>query len=739
MSLLKDLNPVQREAVRTIEGPVMIIAGAGSGKTRVLAYRIAYLLECGVPPYNVLALTFTNKAAREMRDRIETLVPGDDANRLWMGTFHSTFARLLRRDAEKLGFHKNFSIYDTDDSQNVVRTIMNDMNLNTQQISPSAMRHLISRAKNRLQTPEQIAQAAKDLFEKKVAEVFDEYGRRLRNSNAMDFDDLITHPIALFDAQPEVLASYQNQFKFILIDEYQDTNQAQYQIVRRLAAAHRNICVVGDDAQSIYAFRGADIRNILEFEKHFADARTFRLEQNYRSTKRILQGADSLIKNNPQQLKKTLWTENDIGETITILETADEMEEAQKIVSLMQEEGRKKKLQLKDFAVLYRTNAQSRALEDAMRRSGIPYTIIGGVEFYRRREIKDVLGYLRLIVNANDDEAFLRVVNYPARGIGSTTVDRLRAYASEEGVSLFEASMNAPSVPAMQPAAVRRLGDFVLLIQKYALLRNEISAGELAGSLVNEIGVITEFKNEGTVEARTRLDNVQELLSALSQFQTSNGLGTLEAFLAEASLVADVDRLDPDRNAVTLMTLHAAKGLEFPVVFMTGMEEGLFPSSIAMDNGEIDEERRLCYVGMTRAMTKLFMTHARSRMKWSERLTQLPSRFLMEIDEEAVHRDSTRRRQPAQTPSLFGGGAARKHTPRAGKAANEYSQLSDESYSQVEPEFGPGTVVFHATFGRGTILSIAGSGDSAKASVVFDSVGKKTLVLKYAGLKPSER
>ena len=733
MSLLHDLNPIQREAVKTIEGPVMIIAGAGSGKTRVLTYRIAYLLECGVPAYNILALTFTNKAAREMRERIEVLVPGEEARKLWMGTFHATFARLLRRDAEKLGFHKNFSIYDTDDSQNVIKSVMGDLSLNTQQISPSAMRHLISRAKNRLQTPQDIANNAKDFFEKKVAEVFDEYCKRLRNSNAMDFDDLITHPITLFDMQPEVLAAYQNQFKFILIDEYQDTNQAQYQIVRRLAKAHSNICVVGDDAQSIYAFRGADIRNILEFEKHFTDARTFRLEQNYRSTKRILQGADSLIRHNPDQLKKKLWTENDTGELITILELTDEMEEAQKIVSSMQEESRKKKLQLKDFAILYRTNAQSRALEDALRRSGIPYTIIGGVEFYRRREIKDVLAYLRVIVNANDDEAFLRVVNYPTRGIGSTTIERLRTYAGDEGVSLFEAAMNATSVPTLPSAAIRRLTDFILLIQKYALLRNEISAGELAGSLVNEIGLISELKNEGTVEARTRLDNIQELLSALTEYQSSNGLASLEAFLAEASLVADVDRLDPDRNAVTLMTLHAAKGLEFPVVFMTGMEEGLFPSSIAMDNGEIDEERRLCYVGMTRAMTKLYMTHARTRLKWSERLTQLPSRFLMELDKEAVHRDSTRRKQHVHEPASAGV-SARKGTARPRRSTNEYSQVADDSYSQVEPEFGPGTVVFHATFGRGTILSIAGSGDSAKAAVVFDSVGKKTLVLKYAGL-----
>ncbi len=730
MSFLNQLNPVQKDAVKTIEGPVMIVAGAGSGKTRVLTYRIAYLLQCGVPAYNILALTFTNKAAREMRERIETVVPGDDANRLWMGTFHATFARLLRRDAEHIGFHRNFTIYDTEDSQSLVKNIMGDLGINTQQVAPAAVRHAISAAKNRMKTAEDLANAATDIFQKRVHEVFVEYARRLKASNAMDFDDLILHPIHLFDAHPDILERYQKQFRFILIDEYQDTNQAQYQIVRRLASSHKNICVVGDDAQSIYGFRGADISNILNFEKHFGEVKIFRLEQNYRSTKSILQGADSVIKKNPHQIEKTLWTENDAGEPITILETADEGEEAMRIVFHMQEESRKRKLQLNDFAVLYRTNAQSRAIEDAFRRSGITYTIVGGVEFYRRKEIKDVLAYLRLIVNPDDDEAFMRVINFPTRGIGATSLSRLRDYAAKEEVTLFEAAINVAIIPAMTPSSVNRIQDFVRLVQKYATLRREISAGELGSSLVDELGIITAFKNEGTMESRGRLENVQELLSALTDFEGEDGQSMLEQFLEQASLVADVDALDQSRNAVTLMTLHAAKGLEFPVVFLAGMEEGLFPSSMAIDRNEVEEERRLCYVGMTRAMQKLYLIHARSRLRWGERLEQLPSRFLDEVDAAVVQRESTRRR--AAAPASSNGGYKRSTKPKQ----SEYSQDGGhDSYSQVDSELHVGSMVTHATFGRGKLLGVQGSGDMARVMVLFDSVGKKTLILKFAGLK----
>jgi DNA helicase-2/ATP-dependent DNA helicase PcrA len=743
MSFLRELNDVQKQAVKTLEGPVMIIAGAGSGKTRVLTYRIAYLLQAGVPAHNILALTFTNKAAREMRERIETVVPGEAAKRIWMGTFHATFARLLRRDAERIGFHRSFSIYDTEDAQGVIKAIMKDLNINTQQVSPSAVRHAISGAKNKMMSPADLANKAFDIFEQKVAEVFEEYAKRLRASNAMDFDDLILHPIRLLDEHPEVLESWQKQFRFILIDEYQDTNQAQYQIVRRLAGAAKNICVVGDDAQSIYAFRGADIRNILEFERHFKDAKVFRLEQNYRSTKSILAGADSVIKHNTKQIPKTLWTDNDAGDMISVLEVADEGEEAHKIVLCMQEEARKRKLQLNDFAVLYRTNAQSRAIEDAMRRSGIPYTIVGGVEFYRRKEIKDILAYLRLIVNPEDDEAVLRVINYPTRGIGATSIGRLRDYAAEEGVTVFEAAINAPSVPGLGTAAVRRVQEFVRLVQKYASLRREISAGELVSSLIDELGLVTSFKNEGTSEARMRLDNIQELLSAITEFEAEDGQNLLEAFLEQASLVADVDRLDESRNAVTLMTLHAAKGLEFPVIFLVGMEEGLFPSSMAIERDEVEEERRLCYVGMTRAMQKLYMTHARSRVRWGERLEQVSSRFLDEIDESVVQRESTRRRAPFAGNGM--GRAPQRHRRGGGVPDNkprpkrsEYSQVGgDESYSQLDGEISIGSYVIHATFGRGKLMSVQGTGDMARGVVLFDSVGKKTLVLKFAGLRPA--
>ncbi|MBI5646252.1 MAG: UvrD-helicase domain-containing protein [Ignavibacteriae bacterium] len=731
-----DLNTVQRDAVRTLDGPVMIIAGAGSGKTRVLAYRIAYLLQCGVPAHNILALTFTNKAAREMRERVELLIPGEDAKRIWMGTFHSTFARLLRRDAEKIGYHKSFSIYDTDDAQALVKSVMSDRGINTQQLSASAVRHAISAAKNKMMGPADLDADARDVFGRKVAEVFRDYEARLRSANAMDFDDLILQPIRLFDGHADVLGQYQKLFRFILVDEYQDTNQAQYQIVRRIASEHRNICVVGDDAQSIYAFRGADIRNILEFERDFAGAAVFRLEQNYRSTGNILRGADALIRKNPRQLPKTLWTENPEGDPISIVEVADETEEARRVVAAIQEEGRKRKLQLKDFALLYRTNAQSRALEDALRRNGIPYTIIGGVAFYRRKEVKDILAYLRVLVNPSDDEAVARVINYPLRGIGASSIAKLREYAAEQGGALFEVVLNAATVPGLGSAAVRRIGEFAALIQKYAGLRSKISAGELAASLVDELGIVGEFKQEGTPESRARLENVQELLSAITDFQTADGESTLEQFLAEASLVADVDALDGERNAVTLMTLHAAKGLEFPVVFLTGMEDGLFPSAQSIDRDEVDEERRLCYVGMTRAMQKLYMLHARTRIRWGERAPQIPSRFLGEVDPKSVARE-TRRARPAQT-EFFPSHTARPAAPKKRTTTSEYSQAGGESYSQTDESFVIGTIVLHATFGRGRIMDLQGSGDMARALVHFESVGRKTLVLKFAGLTRAE-
>ena len=727
MPFLKQLNAVQRDAVKTIEGPVMIIAGAGSGKTRVLTYRVAYLLQCGVPAQNILALTFTNKAAHEMKDRIQALV-GDDAKKIWMGTFHSIFARLLRMDAKHLGFSSSFTIYDTDDSQAVVKSILNSQGLNAQQIAPAAVRHRISAAKNQMHTPESYAKIAVDFFEQQVSSVFFDYQKRMRLNNAMDFDDLILHPISLFEAHPEVLKNYQKRFKFILVDEYQDTNHAQYRLLKHLASASKNICVVGDDAQSIYAFRGADIKNILEFEKDYPESKTFRLEQNYRSTKKILAGADSLIKNNQKQINKTLWTDNKEGEKIVIMECFDDREEAMKIIHAMQEESRKLKLQLRDFAVLYRTNAQSRAVEDALRRSGIPYTIVGGIAFYRRKEIKDALAYIRLLVNPQDSDSLLRIINVPARGLGETTMERLSAFANANGYSLIDAVWRIHETDTISLATRTKIETFGQLIKKYIHLKSEMSAGELVRSLIDELEIVRLYKKEETPESLARMENIQELLSAISDYQSPTGDRSLEAFLAEASLISDIDQYDTERNAVTLMTLHAAKGLEFPVVFMAGMEEGLFPSSQSREKNEIDEERRLCYVGMTRAMTKLYMTFTRQRMLFGERQEQLPSRFLDEIDHTVVQSETTRRKKvPIEPP--------RKKTIAAPRS--EYSQIVDDEYAQ-EQKIKKGTAVLHTVFGKGIVVSLAGNGEMTKAEVNFESVGKKMLVLKYAALQVLE-
>ncbi len=726
---LAGLNPVQREAVLAVEGPVMILAGAGSGKTRVLTHRIAHLVGQGVPPSSILALTFTNKAAREMRDRVEGLVSGSSLRAMWIGTFHGMFARMLRSEAEHLGFTKNFTIYDTEDAQSLIRGLLGDHGLSAQQITPSAIHSRISFAKNQLRSPADLANEARDGTGEKVARIFESYQQKLREANAMDFDDLILHPIALFDAHPDILERYRRRFRHILIDEYQDTNQAQFQIVKRLVAPDANVCVVGDDSQSIYAFRGADIRNILTFQRQWPEVRTFRLEQNYRSTGNILKAADSLIKNNAHRMDKTLWTENPTGDPIHVVEAPNEQEEALRIVRLMQEESHRQKLQLRDFAVLYRTNAQSRAIEDALRRNGIPYTIIGGIAFYKRKEIKDILAYLKLFVNPQDNEAFLRVVNVPLRGIGQTSVGRLKEWAGERGETYLEAASRAGDCPSFNTGTSSRFVQFAQVIRKYRSLKDDLSAGELTAMLINELGLVTAYKEEGTQESRTRLENLMELQNAITEYRDAEGRNDLESFLTEAALVADVDAMDPDRNAVTLMTLHAAKGLEFPVVFLAGMEEGLFPSMQSIDSGDVEEERRLCYVGMTRAMRTLFLLYARSRTLWGERQDRLPSRFLHEIDPTVVTLPASRRTATPSRPT-----SSRTGT-HARRPASEYRQASVDDYSQVEPELVKGTKVVHASFGRGTVLALEGGGPNAKAVVFFDSVGKKTLVLRYANLQ----
>lgn len=735
MSLLNQLNPVQRDAASVINGPEMIVAGAGSGKTRVLTYRIAHLLESGIPPYEILALTFTNKAAKEMKERIERLI-GHHAHSVWAGTFHSIFARILRQECEALGYTRSFTIYDTDDSLGVIKNIMNAMNLSAQQFNPRGVLSRISGAKNAMVSPKEYEQTAKEFFESKVAEIYPEYVQKLQKCNAMDFDDLLIKPIELFTKHERVLEKYQYRFKYLLVDEYQDTNRAQYTLINMIAQKFKNICVVGDDAQSIYAFRGADIKNILDFERDYPEAKVFRLEQNYRSTKTILAAADAVIKNNRNQISKTLWTDNPTGDKISVIEADDDKAEGLQIAQRIQENVTKHKLDLKNFAVLYRTNAQSRSVEDALRRSGVPYVIIGGVAFYQRKEIKDVLAYLRLIVNPKDDESLLRVINFPARGIGDTTVDRLQEHAVSMNASLFDIVAAPGGVTTLSDRAKNSVQTFGALIKKYSALRTEMSASELSRALVDELGILRLFKDEQTPESLGRWENVQELLSALTEFVDQNKeKSSLEDFLEEVALVSAVDSMVDEKNAVTLMTLHAAKGLEFPVVFIAGMEEGLFPLyQVTPDPGELEEERRLCYVGITRAMRKLYISYARIRYRFGDVSYPVASRFLSEIGEQYIERETVRRSAyTAQTVTNLQ--QSRERYMNSIIAFQPDEEVDYENQSQEEIRLKVGAVVEHEVFGRGKVTGLSGRGDSAKAVVYFQGVGPKNLMVKFARLR----
>ena len=739
MSFLNDLNPVQREAVKASNGPVMIIAGAGSGKTRVLTYRIAYLIDCGVPPYQILALTFTNKAASEMKTRIAALV-GEKAGELWMGTFHSIFARILRREAELLGYTKSFSIYDSEDSLQLLKRVMERLNLSKDQFNPVAIRGRISIAKNEVMTASQLEESAKDLFDEKAAAIYREYQNQLQSNNAMDFDDLLVNPIRLFEQKPDRLERYQAHFKFVLIDEFQDTNRAQYIVTRLLSSKHRNVCVVGDDAQSIYSFRGADIRNILNFPGDFKDCQTFRLEQNYRSTKSILASADALIHHNRDQIHKNLWTSNPQGEPITVVECSDDREEGYEVVDVIRNEITDQKLDLKDFAVLYRTNAQSRSLEDALRRSSIPYTIVGGIRFYERKEIKDVLAYLRLIANPSDEESLNRIVNYPPRGIGSVSLERIQSYASSQRLGLFKAMEEEEKISDLGDRSRQAVRDFVGLMAKYRRLREQMSLSELVRSLVDELGILAIFKEERTAESMNRWENVQELLSALSEFADEHKEGTLEQFLEEVSLVSDIDSYEGTRNVVTLMTLHASKGLEFPVVLITGIEEGLLPFySSAIEHAELEEERRLFYVGITRAERKLFLSYARMRYRFGEPAYLNQSRFLSEIGSDNIV--LRRGRSLGAEMQAKGNGMHRiARAPLTGRVPEEDHYHKDfipdyESEPQEAAEIRQGAIVTHETFGRGKIVAVSGKGDAKKAVVNFENYGMKSLMVKFARLR----
>lgn len=754
--LLGGLNERQAEAARTTEGPVMIVAGPGSGKTRTLTHRIAYLLASKQAwPSQVLALTFTNKAAREMKERVSHLV-GDEAKGMWLGTFHSIFARVLRREADKVGFSKDFSIYDTDDTERLLRELMNRHNIDTKRVSPRAVRSRISSAKNQLIAPQKYVKLASDAFEETVARLYGPYQEALRRANAMDFDDLLAWPIRLFEKHPEVLQGYQQRWRYVHIDEYQDTNRAQYQLAKLLAAKHKNLCVVGDDAQSIYAFRGADIQNILSFQKDYPDAQTIRLEQNYRSTQRILRLADAVIKNNTGQLDKSLWTDNPEGEPVILMEALSERDEAQKVERRIRDLQARGGFRARDFAVLYRTNAQSRSLEEALRKGGIPYRIVGGISFYQRAEIKDALAYLRLVVNPTDDASLLRVINTPTRGIGAKTIERLRTYATEHRLPLWQALPHAEEA-GISGRSASSVEDFSFMIGRFASKADQAPADELARDLIQASGLMQDLRDENTPQSLVRLENVHELLNAVAEF-TGGQERTLSQFLQEVSLVADIDGMDSDEDRVTLMTLHGSKGLEFKVVFVTGLEEGLFPlSKAAQDPQELEEERRLFYVGITRAEEILFLSHARSRYRYGESQQAVRSRFLDELEgaEDLIRTESGARFQSRTDRFQVG---AEGNTDRYRRMDPHYYRQSLRPklssgpsrsrssstgsggrrvvYDEGEAEIVPGVQVEHNTFGTGKVLGLEGAGtEQATATVFFRSVGQKKLKLKYARLQ----
>jgi DNA helicase-2/ATP-dependent DNA helicase PcrA len=739
MSFINELNKEQQDAVKSVEGPVMIVAGAGSGKTRVLTYRVAYLISIGVPTYQILVLTFTNKAADEMKKRIVSLV-GDKSSQLWMGTFHSMFARLLRQECVALGFSRNFTIYDTEDSLNLVKNIQHTLNINTQQFKPKAVYSKISSAKNKLIYPDEFESNARDLFTQEAARVYLEYQKLLKQNNAMDFDDLLLKPIELFEKHPKTLSKYQDRFRFLLVDEYQDTNRAQYKLIKMIAQQYKNICVVGDDAQSIYRFRGAEIQNILDFEKDFSDSKVFRLEQNYRSSGLILSAAGQVIKNNINRIEKNLWTENALGDPITVTVCADERDEGRKIVDSIKTEIGERKLDFKNVAVLYRTNAQSRSIEDAFRKYGIPYVIVGGVEFYKRREIKDILGYLKLLVNPHDNISFLRVVNYPSRGIGDVTIHQLETFAKKNNLSFLKTAIKSADIPELSPKTAERLLHFALMMKKYQTLMQNLSASELSRTLVEEIGILREFKEEGTVESLARWENVQELLSAITEFCTDKEGATLESFLQEVTLVSQIDKWDDTHNVVTLMTLHSAKGLEFDIVFISGLEEGLFPiyNSI-LDSAELEEERRLFYVGMTRAKKKLFLSYATTRNRFGEPAFSTPSRFIKEVDSSLICNKEDKYLESNRT-QITSVSRIYSPVPKKKKIQTEESYFNQkfpdyENESQIPAQLNVGNFVQHSIFGRGKILHLSGSGANVKVEVDFDNIGRKYLLLKYASLR----
>ena len=729
-NLLAQLNEEQKNAVTTVEGPLLIVAGAGSGKTRVLTHRVAYLIEQGINPYNILALTFTNKAAREMLDRISHIVPSDSVNKVWAGTFHSIFARLLRYEASHIGYTSSFSIYDTDDSLSVVKNVMNTLGINHQKYSPQSMRGRISWAKNQMIDSEKYSNSADSDLEKQTATVYDAYEKLLIVNNAMDFDDLLINMINALQISDETLEKYQNRFKYILVDEYQDTNRAQYVVINMLARKHKNICVVGDDAQSIYRWRGADIRNILDFQKDYADAKVVRLEQNYRSTKTILGAADSVIKFNRKQLHKTLWTDNADGDPVKVIETIDDRDEAERIAGIVKENSKDGGFTHKDYAVLYRTNAQSLALENAFKKAQIPYVIIGGISLYKRKEVKDVLAYLKLLVNKQDSESLLRVINEPPRGIGPTSLKYIRGFAEKISISLYDAFLRVNENDSLQQRAKEAVNKFVELIEKYRSEIGKTEPAKLIEQYIGETGILQMYREINTEDSLDRWNNIQQFLSDFIDYFNRNEDAQFEDYLNQLSLLTDIDEKDTSQEQVKLMTLHSAKGLEFPVVIIAGLEHGLLPLLRADSHfEEEEEERRLFYVGITRAEKLLYLTYAGRRLRFGSYSGSSPSKFLNEIDRKFL--DYAKKKNNDLPFNSF------KTKTKKSKIFYAINPKETHSFQQSAETiiFRTGDWVNHSHFGKGKIMAVVGTGNNAKAVVNFNSVGKKVLMLQYAKLE----
>tara|TARA_R110002050_G_scaffold212781_1_gene348949 strand:+ start:12269 stop:14596 length:2328 start_codon:yes stop_codon:yes gene_type:complete len=767
---INELNEAQKAPVLHKDGPLMVIAGAGSGKTRVLTYRIAYLMSQGVDSFNILALTFTNKAAREMKKRIADIVGTSEAKNLWMGTFHSVFAKLLRFDGDKLGYPSNFTIYDTQDSQRLLSAIIKEMGLDKDIYKYKQVQNRISSYKNSLITVKayynnpDLVEADAMAKRPRMGEIYQNYVDRCFKAGAMDFDDLLLRTNELLTRFPEVLAKYQDRFRYILVDEYQDTNHSQYLIVKALSDRFQNICVVGDDAQSIYSFRGANISNILNFQKDYDNVGMYRLEQNYRSTKNIVNAANSIISKNTNQLEKVVWTSNDEGPLIKVHRSPTDAEEGRFVAGSIFENKMQSQLPNGNFAVLYRTNSQSRAIEDALRKRDIPYRIYGGLSFYQRKEIKDVLSYLRLVINPKDEEALKRVINFPARGIGQSTLDKLTVAANHYNRSIFEVMDNLERIDLKINAGTKRkLGDFVAMIKSFQIMNESADAFTLAEHVAKKSGVLLEFKKDGTPEGIGKMENIEELLNGIKDFvegqkELADAKGDIGEFLEDVALATDLDKDTGDDDRVALMTIHLAKGLEFPHVYIVGMEEDLFPSAMSMNTrSELEEERRLFYVALTRAEKQAYLTYTQNRYRWGKLVDAEPSRFIEEIDEKYIENLTPvvrSRYTPLIDVDIFGDVDKSKlrqnkplqGTPPRGVKPNENQlrklrKLKPElgtpvgNTNAVDPNLSEGSLVNHTRFGRGKVLKIEGVGNDRKAEIKFDKGDIKKLLLRFAKLE----